>query len=296
MSINNKEKTCAACHAYLFDDDDVVHCPICGAPHHRDCYIAKGSCALSELHNTPNQYDAKKQQDTIEKIEETKKVENRCRFCDHEIENDARMCPYCGRPQIVFYGYDFLGGISPKKKIDGVTAKEIGSFVAVNTHRYIPKFDHLNKKRKASWNWIAFIFPEGWFFSRKMYKIGAIMLTLLVVSQIFYIPIMKFMSGVVLNNPQEQAQYLIQNIPLLGTPALVLAAVSSVITIGVRVISGILGDYFYKNHTISKIKAYSPSTEEKEIYYKKHGGFNIFLFALGVVVLTNLPNIILGLL
>ena len=45
MSGETKKLTCGVCHAYLFEDDDVVYCPVCGAPHHRDCYKSIGHCA-----------------------------------------------------------------------------------------------------------------------------------------------------------------------------------------------------------------------------------------------------------
>ena len=56
-----KNKQCAFCKALLFDEDDVVHCPVCGAPHHRDCYNKLGHCALEDLHGTENEYDAQKE-------------------------------------------------------------------------------------------------------------------------------------------------------------------------------------------------------------------------------------------
>jgi uncharacterized Zn finger protein (UPF0148 family) len=57
MTFENKEQNCALCHAYLFQEDDVVYCPVCGAPHHRECYNSIGKCALEEFHGTENQYD-----------------------------------------------------------------------------------------------------------------------------------------------------------------------------------------------------------------------------------------------
>ena len=52
MSADLKGKTCGVCHAYLFPEDDVVFCPVCGAPHHRECYNKIGHCALEEAHGT----------------------------------------------------------------------------------------------------------------------------------------------------------------------------------------------------------------------------------------------------
>ena len=66
MGFDVKNKKCAVCEAYLFEDDDVVCCPICGAPHHRDCYSAVGHCGLEKYHGTDLQY----------KAEETEEVKN----------------------------------------------------------------------------------------------------------------------------------------------------------------------------------------------------------------------------
>ena len=49
MSISIEGEKCPVCGAYLFDEDDVVFCPECGAPHHRECYNAVGHCALAAL-------------------------------------------------------------------------------------------------------------------------------------------------------------------------------------------------------------------------------------------------------
>ena len=56
MGFSVEGQSCPVCHAYLFDEDDVVICPVCGAPHHRDCYAHVGHCALEHLHGTDEQY------------------------------------------------------------------------------------------------------------------------------------------------------------------------------------------------------------------------------------------------
>ena len=57
MSLNTEGVSCVRCHAYLFPEDDIVYCPVCGAPHHRECYNQLGHCALEEFHGTDRQYD-----------------------------------------------------------------------------------------------------------------------------------------------------------------------------------------------------------------------------------------------
>ena len=41
---------CASCHKVLKEGDDIVICPECGAPYHRECYAAEGRCVFSAKH------------------------------------------------------------------------------------------------------------------------------------------------------------------------------------------------------------------------------------------------------
>ena len=38
------EFQCPVCNKTFQDGDDVVVCPECGAPHHRECYEQNGHC------------------------------------------------------------------------------------------------------------------------------------------------------------------------------------------------------------------------------------------------------------
>ncbi len=42
--------SCPVCQKAFEPNDDIVVCPICGAPHHRECYREFGSCALTKNH------------------------------------------------------------------------------------------------------------------------------------------------------------------------------------------------------------------------------------------------------
>ena len=74
MSLVYSGESCVYCKAKLFDEDDVVYCPVCGAPHHRECYNDLGHCALEQLHGTENEYSREKELEKVQKAEEKAKI------------------------------------------------------------------------------------------------------------------------------------------------------------------------------------------------------------------------------
>ena len=292
MSLDIKGQKCVVCDTHFEKDDDVVYCPICGAPHHRSCYNSVGKCGLDELHGTENQYDLRK----VSAEQETQKnsaEEGECAFCHAKFENDAKVCPYCGRPRIGtnFIQIDFLGGVDPEQDIDGIPAKEARDFVAVNTHRYIPKFA---SGRKVSWNWMAFIFPQAWYLSRKMYRLGAIILTLLVVATIFTLPTMEFINTQLPKEytRQEFIEYMYQALPEMNLVPMLLFTLSGAINLAVRILGGLFGDYWYKKYVVIKVKGRKESDMPKEDYNHKYGGVNLLLAAIGLMIMSYLPSLL----
>ena len=297
MALNIEGQKCPVCNAYLFAEDDVVFCPTCGAPHHRDCYKAIGHCGLEHTHGTDEQYDRVKstQKEAPSPAPETNSEEegnkNICPNCKNKLTDDMLVCPYCGRPRNVrVFTFDLMGGVKPDTDLgDGVTAKEARDFVLTNTQRYIPKFE---KRRKASWNWGAFLFPEGWFLFRKMYKNGVLAAAIAVASQICFIPLHLSLNTAVFSSYNEYFDYFMQNIHTFGVAPLLLAFLGASIMLALRILSGIFGDYVYRNHTIEKI-AEAKKLEEPETEIKKRGGVNVWAFLLGVAALNYLPQILL---
>lgn len=301
MSLQNEKLSCAVCHAYLFPEDDVVYCPECGAPHHRECYNSVGHCALEHFHGTENEYQKPVAEQKKEEIDSSKSQENtlnRCPFCKKEIEKDAKVCPYCGRPSLsgAFFTFDLSGGVSSHEVLeDNITAGAVKPLVAVNTQRYLPKFKQFSSGKKFSWNWLAFLFPQGWFFSRKMYKAGFLVTAIILAFQICLFPINNVVNQTVLKDYTEVALYLTNyfNECLVSGNymPLIVASIGSLGPIIVRVISGLFGDKIYYNHVLSRTKQRNDSKLTDEEYYHKYGGVNVFAFLLGVMALNYLPSI-----
>lgn len=107
MSQDTENKQCQICQGYLFEDDDVVVCPECGAPHHRDCWHTVGHCGLAELHGTDRQYPNHNNvnnsnnngaQDNGPAYESYEPYERLCPHCGKRARaTDALFCPYCGK-------------------------------------------------------------------------------------------------------------------------------------------------------------------------------------------------------
>lgn len=295
MSADINGKKCAGCGAYLFEEDDVVFCPICGAPHHRDCYNSKGRCAFESLHGTDRQYD-KVQEKAAREAERAAKKEAE--------QKQEQSTAYNARPidridPITILQFDPLGGIPEEFDLgDGVTANDAKQFVFSNSHRYIPKFADMKKGRKASFNWLAFLVPPAWFLSRKMYKMGIITLVLSISFSLLMFPFAyqfeEFLNNLGAQNTLEMITALIKNVNDFEITGIIAFNVASSLNILMSVLCGIFGDFLYRNHAISNIKAIKEDGLDVAENMQKKGGVNFFAGAVGFLIIQYLPTFIFG--
>ncbi len=300
--MNNEENKlkCSFCGAYLFPEDDVVYCPECGAPHHRECYSKLGHCAFEEKHGTAEEYDNTGNFEEKE-IKEINTSKTECQMCGEIYDAEEKACPNCNTPNMAKMGrgytYDFLGGVPADLDLgEGVTADEAKKFVLVNTGRYLPKFAANKLGKKGSWNWLAFLFPSGWFLSRKMYKLGAFIGALSVALQMFMFPFLKAASELDIQSAVGSAEQYAQMgeiISKMGIAATAVVIAGAVLTVVLRVVCGIFGDYFYRNHTLSTVSEIKKESEDTDEDYRKKGGVNFFLFVIGTMLVSYLPELLL---
>lgn len=185
---------CKSCGKKFTSEDDIVVCPECGTPYHRECYKKEGQCINTELHESHQSWKEAHEED---------KPKAQCKKCGNSLKDDQLFCDKCGAPTDFFFSqggkpdegageeaqnsenidramenvYPFminfsdpLCGFNPDEKYDDtVTVRDMGDFVGSNTHYYLPKFrnmQHLNLK--LSMNFPAMFFPELYFAYRKM--------------------------------------------------------------------------------------------------------------------------------
>lgn len=307
MNEDTKNKQCQICKGYLFEEDDVVVCPICGAPHHRDCYNSIGHCGVEKNHGTDLQYD-KVQKKAPEQHAEAKTC-SRCHRTSNAL--DADFCPYCGQsfntnktaePHIIIGGintaFDPLGGVDKNTSIDGVKAEDVATFVGGTSRRYIPRFVAMNKGRMRSWNWAAFLFPSVWSFSKKMYLNGFMYLFLSLASKLCFVPFEQTLVSLgdasKITETSQYYSFIMENLDQFGTLTMIMCILGVALSIVPRIISGLYSDWHYRGHVIKKIKTIKSQDdiEDEEFELKKAGATNLLLMLLAFGAEFYLPRII----
>ena len=85
---------CPVCGKKFTADDDIVVCPQCGAPYHRDCYEKEGQCIFQDKHAAHEAWAPPRQEESQASAEEKK----RCPRCGFENSGTALFCEHCGQP------------------------------------------------------------------------------------------------------------------------------------------------------------------------------------------------------
>ena len=282
---------CPVCEKQFVSGDDIVVCPDCGTPHHRECYKNVGHCANVSKHKegfafveTPlkEQKYSSPQEEYMAKRNEIApdEAELHCHICGEKVEKGATMCVHCGAVLDVQPINDYSQYSKEKvldDEIDGVPVADIAATVGANTSRFIPKF---KANKKFSWNWSAFIFGPYYFYYRKMYRAGVIATIISLASNFicqgfFAQRISDFMElvqsktyrelfeGSPLSNPELFSQ-LSQQPAYKGmlTVSLVMLAIILVI----RIFCALFADSIYRQQTLRTIKDVNKKLEEGEFF------------------------------
>lgn len=230
---------CPVCGKAFTADDDIVVCPQCGAPYHRECYAKEGKCVYSESHGTAGAWKPPVQQDAASAQDDGMLPCPRCGtknaksalFCAHcglplspngsspysapfpgnsapygnGRQNDSRP-PEPGYPESPFpFQYDPLGGVNPNEPVDGVPASEMAQFIQSNTQYYLPAFINLSRFGRNRFNFSAFLFTGLWMLYRKQYRKGILFSAIPAVLWFVYFYICRFVTDPILNRLLELA-------------------------------------------------------------------------------------------
>ena len=298
MSLNRENQKCVVCNAYLFPEDDVVYCPECGAPHHKDCYNTVGKCGLEEFHGTAKEYKKPEVPEQPELREEITSNTDICLRCGKKHVDNAKFCPYCGAPNseefknIPFGNFAIIDGKTPVD--EGIVAEDVAKVVMLNPLRYIEKFKKLKGGKKLSFNWAAFLVPHGWFAYRKMYRASIVASAFKVVANILTVPFLLNLQTVFGSSSlkfSELVNYFANNPNELQPMAVALAFIGSMLTFLVHIICGIFADSIYRDKVFSKVKEIKASIDPEQSL-RKLGGISTIGFLLAIFAVEFLPEII----
>ena len=158
---------CPVCNNQFTEDDDVVVCPECGTPHHRECYIQNGNCANADKHGTNEPIEVE-----FVDVEENNDTSSQTETAEKETENPQ---------QIVQEVIEEMKGGNGDYMLNGKHVSFYEAAIGKNQKYYIPHFMIMDKTKKSvSWNIAGFFVPLAWCLYRKMYKFAAIILALYV--------------------------------------------------------------------------------------------------------------------
>lgn len=312
---------CIVCSEKFTSDDDVVICPDCGTPYHRDCYKNQGSCVNTILHQNGGSWKPSYDvgagdgecSDTV------------CKFCGYTNPPLTLFCQRCGMPSSGInndmsgsgsfeqrYGgmginndvnaynrnansgiplnpyfvnfSDPLCGFNPEEEVEGVKMWELGDFVGTNTHYYLPLFKQFKDLgRKFSLNFPAMLFPELYFSYRKMPLLAFAALILRMLSRIpQFIYIFSGASGYGIIS-EFASQFNVNGSAFQGV-----MLIGSAIYYALMFTFGFFGNKLYYNHTIRKIKKVREANSGMEIRaaLSRKGGTSALLLSLFICLMA----------
>ena len=180
-------EVCPYCGNPFAEGDDVVVCPECATPHHRSCWFAHGHCSNEEKHGTGFVWKKTAVPPEPEQPEQPEPGPNAqgldivCPDCGKVSPNGTLRCPDCGALLVPFAMGEppiarFRQGFDPNKEIYGMKSGDVALYCRTGGASYINKCRQRELGKSVTFNWAAFFFTPFWFFYRKLYKPGAILL------------------------------------------------------------------------------------------------------------------------
>ena len=288
---------CTSCRNVFKEGDDIVVCPECGSPYHKDCYKLEGKCINTLLHESGSDWHP---EPVIVPGVQTDKV---CPNCGTHNIKEAVICVGCGRalddnrfadpppqynqqngvPQGGFNPYNtpnpefspFINvrTVSPDTDVDTNTVGEYTKYVGMKYFYYIPKFLKFAKQgSKVSFNIPALFFPHIWFFYRKMPLHGAIVLCL---SMVTSIPtLVRYMLG--------DTAMILQNRNFM-----LFSLLCSILSWVVTIFCAVFGNYLYYKKAksdIDRIKATNVDPVKLNYALEVRGGTSVLYVVISFIV------------
>lgn len=266
--IDYRGQTCIVCNEQFSQTDDVVVCPECGTPYHRSCYQAQGRCINTELHENGGSWQLLRNKEIEEQKRAAHREEMAQQAAARQREGNSNF-PNAPMYDGIRMNNDPCLGLDPAEQLDGVTIKEMSSFIATNRFYYLPLFRMMQQTGKMiSFNLSCMLFPELYFANRKMW--GMTLLSA-VLQLILALPSMLF-------TLTQQMGYTIDWVNTESIGFSLAIYLTGLIEIAFTLLCCLFGNYLYYRFAIRKIKKAkknAPSEEALHTELQQAGGTNM---------------------
>ncbi len=256
---------CPVCGNLFAEGDDVVFCPDCGTPHHRECYRLAGHCVNQGLHASGyNFYDT---HTGAEKTAQTDKSEKK-----EEYVTDFKVSDLAPNERIAEQFRQFEKDVE-NETFDGIPAHLYIAAIGNNYMRFFRLFLRFRDGARFSWNWAALIFGPYYLLFRKMFAQGIAFLvaqtTVSLLSGYFIsvnapqftakmAEIMKNTKGVI---PSPDSITAIQSTADYGT-VVKISLISAAILLALHIFIALIADRLYFDTVTRWIKSISDSEDD----------------------------------
>lgn len=290
---------CLECKEKFTVNDDIVVCPECGTPYHRECYAKNGKCINDTLHEENVSWSQKK-----EEAEKGKPII--CKKCGAENKSHSFLCHQCGASLVDdlnfeeadrkstagqnqnsgVFTFDFTDkyyGMNPNEEIaQDVKISEAVDFIGTNVPYYLSLFKRMKDSgKKISICIISLLFPQLYFGHRKMW-LEAFLMTVL--ETVFLIPYAIYMTAATAQT--YISEYGVEGgifeklaaINLDSTGLNLAITLTNYASMVLSVLAFLFANYLYYRHMqkkISKIKKQYTSPEEVSARIITAGGTSI---------------------
>ena len=262
--------SCAKCGESFDGQSDVVVCPECGAPHHRECWKELGHCACEDKHGDGYEWQPEKmyigdvtllKNGTPAPSEENLSERVMCPRCGRMTKKSEKYCEFCG-----YYMYDEedpfaenekpgnleeLFPYDPAEPLDGVPAGDIKRFVGNMWIYYIPRFVRMSRSRMpVTFNFTACLMHGFWFVSRKMYLPGILLIMTMTgtsLVQAYFASIIKSLSA--------------NELSLVSMLSLMISCLEIILMI----LCGLFGNRLYMRYCAKKVKSINAEATAKNV-------------------------------
>ncbi|MBR6531388.1 MAG: DUF2628 domain-containing protein [Clostridia bacterium] len=308
------EKKCDGCAEIMHEGEDIVVCPECGTPQHRECYNKNNACVNAHLH--AEGFDWREANITPEEPKPAEPAVNSVPVFDAANGIPEINLPIFNAESIVIDNKV----VSTNTEVSGIKVKDALTYIQVNANRYIKKFiRHENKKTFLSWNWGAFFFTPAWFFYRKLYKAGAFFLTFAVAATLVVLPYTNIIAEATETlNPLMETVYVTllaffkdmndttANAFMAASEAYMTAfrpilpyvlAVDALTFVLPCTASAVMANTLYRNKMLDDIRIAKKATSDPNIQrysMLRRGGVSIFAGLAALMAESYLPSIIMS--